>query len=93
MHHENFMVMMLPIINATFGSAVVFVTSELGQRMTDAFNEIDFILSQLDWYLFPGEMQRMLPTIIADAQQPVELKCFGSIGCSREVFKNVSVEQ
>lgn len=87
------MVLMLPIINATFGSAVVFITSEIGQRMTDAFDEIDFILNQLDWYLFPDEIKRVLPIIIATAQQPVQLQCFGSIGCTGEVFKDVSSVQ
>lgn len=30
--------------------------------------------------------------IIANAQEPVELECFGSIKCSRDVFKNVGID-
>lgn len=48
------------------------------------------MIDALDWYIFPIEMQKMLPTILIEAQQLVALECFGSILCSREVFKQVS---
>lgn len=82
------------MMNATFdgliGLILVFIASELGQRMNDAFEEIGTDLDELDWYLFPIEIKRMLPRIIANAQQPVTLECFGSIACTREIFRKVS---
>lgn len=65
---------------------------ELGQRLTNAFDEIGYSLEQFDWYLFPMEFKRILPMIMVIAQQPVELECFGSIKCSRIVFKKVSIK-
>ena len=92
MHHKNIMPLLLLIINGIIAFAMVFIACEIGQRMNDAFDKIDFTIDQSDWYLFPIGVQRMLPTIIAVAQQPVSLECFGSITCTREVFKNVSNE-
>lgn len=77
-------------LNGIEGLVIVFIVSELGQRLNNAFEEIDLTIEQFDWYIFPIEIQRMLPMIIANAQQTVSLECFGSIACAREVFKNVS---
>lgn len=71
------------------GLILVFIASELGQRMGDAFEEIHSTIDQFDWYSFPVEIKRMLPMIILEAKQPVLFECFGSIACTREVFKNV----
>lgn len=76
-------------MDGIFALATVFAACELGQRITDAFDEVNFTFVQFDWYLFPTEIKRMLPVIIANAQQPYEMECFGSITCSRDVFKNV----
>lgn len=71
----------------SFGNTFVFC--ELGQRTTNAFEDIDDIICQFDWYLFPIELKRMLPMFVNVAQQPVEIACFGSFKCSRETFKKV----
>lgn len=65
----------------------------LGQNLADAFDEIQFTIKQLDWLLLPIELKRMLPMIIAVAHRPVTVECFGSITCTRDVFKNVSTAQ
>ena len=70
----------------------MFIACEISQRVNDAFNGLNLTIHQFDWYLFPIEIQRMLPMIIVVAQQPVTLECFGSISCSREVFKNVGIK-
>lgn len=85
------MVLLLPVINGIFGLATIFSASELGQRMNDAFEEIDLSIDQFNWYLFPIGIQRLLPMIIANAQQTVSMECFGSIVCTRDVFKNVGI--
>ena len=58
--------------------------------MSNAFEEIDDGIGQLDWYLMPDDLQRMLPFLIAVSQKPVILRAFGSISCEREDFKKVS---
>lgn len=79
------------VSNGTSGFSLAFIACELGQRMTDAFEKIDYGFDKLNWYLLPIELKRMLPNIMVNVQQPVELQCFGSIGCTREVFRKVSI--
>lgn len=81
---------MLPVFVAVFGFIALFIACELGQRTTDAFDGINDKIDQLNWYLFPIEIQRTLPMILANAQEPVTFECFGSFNCTREVFKIVS---
>lgn len=93
LHHGHVMSALLnAALNGIFGIILVFISCELGQRMGDAFEEIGITIGEFDWYLFPIKIQRMLPMIIADAQQPVEVECFGSIACTRETFRKVVIE-
>ena len=70
----------------------VFVICELCQQISNAFEEFNDMIGQFKWYLFPVKVQRILPTIIINAQQPVYLDCFGSIACNRDTFKRVRAE-
>lgn len=76
-------------LNGLLGLAMVFIACELGERLNGAFEKIDVTIDKFDWYLFPIEIKRILPMIMANAQQPVSLECFGSIACNREVFRKV----
>lgn len=69
----------------------MFIACELCQRVNLAFSECNDITDQFEWYLFPAEAQRLLPMIIYFAQQPVDVKCYGSTACDRETFKSVSM--
>lgn len=40
---------------------VALMGCELGRRMNDAFEKINFLLDQLEWHLFPIEIKRILP--------------------------------
>lgn len=62
---------------------------QLGERSSNAFNEVVEKIYQLKWYLFTNKVRQMLQIIIFAAQQPVEIECFGSISCSRQTFKKV----
>lgn len=68
---------------------VILITCEIGQQFTNALGKVNDQFEQLDWYLFPAKVQRMLPTIINNVQDPVEIGCFGIMYCSREQFKTV----
>lgn len=67
-----------------------FVFCELGERIESAFNGISFDIEQLDWYLLPAKVVKSLPIILINVQEPVVIKCFGSIPCARETYKKVS---
>lgn len=68
-----------------------FAACELGQKFSNAFSDIDNSIGQLDWYLFPFEIQKMLPMIMSYAQQSLVVQFFGSLACSREQFKKVGL--
>lgn len=84
------MVLFVTIFYASYAVGLIFVACELGQRMSDAFEEICDLIGKFSWYSFPDKLKNNLTTIIIVAQQPVEIECFGSITCSRFSFKNVS---
>lgn len=93
MHHGNVMPVLLMIITGIIAFTLVFVSCELSQRLSNAFDRIDFTVHQFDWYLFPIEMKRMLPVVMVNVQRPISLACFGSIMCTRETFKDVRVNR
>lgn len=37
------------------------------------------------------KIQKILPIVIQFTQQPIEVKCFGSVACDRETFKYVCI--
>lgn len=77
------------MFEAGYAFTVVFLVCELCQRATDAFNKINDTIGGFDWYLFPIEIQKMLPTIMIVTQKIVGQKYFGSIMCLRPTFKKV----
>lgn len=80
---------MILINDAVDSIAVILISCELGQRLSEAFHQFNDIIDQCKWYLFPNKLKQILPTILIITQEPVTLECFGSIICSREVFQNV----
>lgn len=69
--------------------AVQFFSCELCQRISDAFDEIGNLMSNLDWYLFPIELKQIQLMAMIHAKQPVQIACFGSISCDRNTFRKV----
>lgn len=68
---------------------LVLSSCEIGQRLTNAFGEVSYKFEQLDLYLLPAEIQRILPTILIGVQKPIVFECFGIVDGSREQFKRV----
>lgn len=68
---------------------MVFFSCELGQRLSIAYESIDDKIAQLNWYLLPMKIQRMLPIMMINTQQPLKVICFGSLLCTRDTFKTV----
>lgn len=67
----------------------LFAICELGERISNAFDEIGDEIYQMDWLLFPIEMKKMLPLILMNAQQPVLSLSIGSFTTSRETMSSV----
>lgn len=60
-----------------------------GERLRSSFEEINDNCDQFAWHLFPWKTQQMLIHLIANAQNPVELRVFGSTSCTRVTLKKV----
>lgn len=81
---------LLIVIGLVFGAfGPIFLLCELGERLTDRFNQIENEIFQCNWYTYPMDIQRMLPIIISETQALFVLSGLGNIQCSREAFKNV----
>lgn len=69
---------------------VVFFSCEIGQRVTNLFEEITDRFDQLNWYLFPLKVQRLLPTIMINMNEAIVIGCFGLMQGNRNQLKNVN---
>lgn len=79
----------MTIIETIYAFCSVFVICDLGERLTIAYDEFEYEIEEFDWYRFPIEIQRQLPIIMINAQQPVEIQCFASTSTNRRAFKKV----
>lgn len=68
----------------------LFGFCEFGERLREAFDEINMVLNQIKWYLLPRKTQKILSIMLMFTQRPVELDIFGSVSCNRITFKKVS---
>lgn len=59
--------------------AIIFLFSELGERITNKTNEIYNDLMRCEWYKFPRVVQRTLPILISGTQTPIYLNGIGNI--------------
>lgn len=82
---------MVSILSVIYALGILLVACELGQRTGLAFVECYDLIVQFDWFLFPAEIQRMIPMILIFTQQPFEIECFGNMSCNRDTFKYVSI--
>lgn len=85
------MMLLIAVYYMGYSIGIVFIICEGVQRGCDAFNDLENIVEcQMDWYLYPKDMKKLLLVIVNVIQQPVEVKCFGSIPCNRETFVKVN---
>lgn len=67
----------------------IFCICFFGERVTNAFEDLEHTVYQCDWYLFPREIQKFVPTIMINVQQPVNIRIFGKFNCTLRTFKQV----
>lgn len=68
---------------------LVFITCEVSQRYSNAYEAIGDEVDRIDWYLVPRDLHPTLLIFTMYMQNPCEIKFFGSISCNREQFKGV----
>lgn len=69
---------------------MIFIICEINQRVTDKFEEFNDDLCERHWYLYPIELQRIYAMFGVDTQQPVNIRGYGNIVCTRDTLKCVS---
>ena len=90
-HGDNSAVLLITIVQIAYAFGILMICCEMGQQINLAYDECSEMIDQFDWYLCTYNIQRLLPTIINFAQQPVDIKCFGSTTLDRDTFKYVSL--
>ena len=86
------LLLLLPIFSGKTSKMLLGCSKgEFGQWLTSEYADIEYVIGQLDWHSFPLGIQQILTTIIINAQQPVNIECFGSTSTNRESFQKVSV--
>lgn len=85
------LILLVSIINSCWAFSAAFFVCELSERMSDSFVRVGDMVDQFDWYRFTDDMQRMLLIIFMQVHDPIDIKCFGNITCSRETYKNVRI--
>lgn len=78
---------------ALYSFGLLFIACEIAQSGCDAVNSFDLDIGQIDWYLYPIQMQKILPAVMNMAQKPVEFIWFGSMAADRDTFKKVFIMQ
>lgn len=72
----------------TFG--FIFFICEPGEMVTYHFEHFYDELGRSDWNLYPIEVQRIYLTFVLETQQPIIIKSYGNISCTRDTFKQVN---
>lgn len=65
---------------------------DFGERVTNHFDELNNAIYECEWYTFAIKFQNFLPMILMCTQEPMVLKGFGNVPCTREAFKKVRLE-
>lgn len=87
---SNLMLLATLILELLGTFTFLFVPCELAGRISSRFEDINDLITQFDWYLFPQEVKQTLPLIMIISQQEVGFTCLGSFLCNRATFKKVS---
>lgn len=81
---------MIKVLILVFWSFVpVAIYTFCGDAVSNQFELFNDELCQSKWYLFPIELQQILPIVVANVQQPTTVRGFGNTFCTREAFKKV----
>lgn len=71
-------------------STCVFFVCFFGQKVTTAFEQIEWSIFEVNHYLMPLGMLKKMPILFLGAQQPIYFEGFASIKLTYVFFQNVS---
>lgn len=67
----------------------LFTFCYFGEHVTRRLEDVNGMFYQCDWFLFPIEVQKLMPVIIMNAKQPIYIGKIAGLYASLEVFGNV----
>lgn len=85
--------LMIPVILVFWSFVIIYFYCNHGEMMTTQFNDFNEQVCQCNWYFLPMEIQKMLLILLSATGQPVLIRGYGSIVCTRDSFKNVSIHR
>lgn len=88
---RNTVMLLESLLCSGWAYLLVFSACELGQRFSNAFDGIGDTIGQLEWYLLPNNIQKILPGTMQYTQQTSAITFLGSFSCSREQFKKACI--
>lgn len=68
-----------------------FVFCNLGETVGTGFDASYNLICQYEWYLFPANIQQILPIIMNAMQDEIHIDGFGNLSITRESFKRVNI--
>lgn len=81
----------LPLCMMMWSFVAMFCICETGQNVSNQFSKLSEDILKCDWYWLPHKLQRMFIIIMINAQEPVFIRGFGNIKCTRTSFKQVNI--
>lgn len=70
---------------------IFFVVCNCGESVTSAFDDMDEVVYEMEWYACPIELQKYLIAMLAIIRRPVVFNGLFSMDCSRFTFKRVNL--
>lgn len=84
---------MIVLVTQMFWAFILsLIFCEIGDFLSNSFDKIGGEFSYINWYLLPIVIQRNILLFMSFSHRHVVLSGFGSITGSREVFKEVSLD-
>lgn len=69
----------------------LFTFCEFGEMVTHQFDLLNTDFWQLNWYLFPSKLQRMLIIFLSDIERPTIIRGYANTEFTREEFKRATL--
>lgn len=77
---------------AFYSFGAILLVCEIGQIVSDAFEDNWHLHDQFKWHSFPTEILHVLPLVMMISQQPVDIQFFGNHSCKRCFSRKISTE-
>lgn len=75
------------VVIPVFG--MIFIACEFNQEVTDKFETFNDKFVECNWYSYDIELQQMFLIFASNTQQPVFIRGYGNLLCTRETYKKV----